>query len=535
MNLVRVNELPDGRFAITCPFDKRAVELAQDIPGLPWVARMSGRVGYIDAATIYARRLEQARVGKVVWTRLPPRVALSDRPTFDLRSYQDVGVDFLVETSYTGSLLADGMGIGKTRQALAAIATLKAYPAIIVCPGNVKYGWAKEAEKMGLEKPVVLSTKKPFSGAYIDEEDGIVVINYDIFAAWQDVLMGAKTIVFDEAQMLSHERSQRSKAAKAVARKAMYRIALTGTPMMNTPAELWNIIDTISPGRFGRSHQYNLRYCAAFQEEIKKKNSDEVIRKVWNVKGASNQAELSERMQTLMLRRTKQDVALELPPKTRELVELELPEYDNPDRWWSIDNKNQAQIALGIAGQLKIPAAAELAKRHVEEGSKVVMFAYKKDIARGLKKALAEYGIEGFLATGDETNDRRRQNAERARDEGGVLCATIDSMGTGVDYLSYANVIIFVELHYVPMKLLQAEDRAHRSGQQNSVFIYYLVALSTIDEVIRDRIRMKLKNFEGAVGSTGETIKDDLMGETEEEALAAVRELAMEMEKRYTR
>jgi len=534
MNLVRINELPDGRFAITCPFDKRAIELAQDIPGLRWDARLSGRVGYIDATTIYARRLEQARIGKVVWAKHPHRGALSNRPTFDLRSYQDVGVDFLVETSHTGSLLADSPGLGKTRQGLAAVGWLKAYPAVIVCPSNVKYGWARECEKLGLPEPLIITSKKPTDDMRIAEEDGIVIINYDIIAAWQDILMGAKTIVFDEAQMLANEKSKRSKAAKAIARKAIHRIALSGTPLMNTPNELWNIVDTISPDRFGKFFHFANRYCGAFQEEIKKKNSDEVVKKVWNYKGSSNQAELAERMQTLMLRRTKQDVAIELPPKTRELVELDVPEYDNPDRWWSIDNKNQAQIALGIAGQLKIPAAVDLTRKHVAEGSKVILFSYKKDIARKLQQNLIGHGIDTFLATGDETNDRRRQNAERARDEGGVLCATIDAMGTGVDYLSYANVIIFVELHYVPLKLLQAEDRAHRSGQKSSVFIYYLVALGTIDEVIRDRIRMKLVNFEGAIGSTGENLKDDLMGETEEEALAAVRELAREMEKRKT-
>jgi SWI/SNF-related matrix-associated actin-dependent regulator 1 of chromatin subfamily A len=429
------------------------------------------------------------------------------------------------------------MGTGKTRQTLAAIASMGAYPALIVCPANVKYGWTREAEKLGLEPPLVISTKKPDTSSLIAEEDGIVIVNYDIIAAWQDVLMGAKTVAFDEAQMLSNERSQRSKAAKAIAHKASHRIALSGTPLMNTPKELWNIVDTISPYRFGKAFNFYMRYCGAHQEEIKKKNDngeEEVIKKVWNFDGASCQDELAERMKFFMLRRTKHDVKLELPPKTRELVELDVTaDYHNPDRWWSIDNKNQAQVALGIAGQLKIPAAADLARRHVEDGSNVVLFSYKKDIARGLQKELAQMGLDSYLATGDETHERRRSNAERARETGAVLCATIDAMGTGVDYLSYANVIIFVELHYVPMKLLQAEDRAHRSGQENNVFIYYLVALGTIDEIIRDRIRMKLTNFEGAIGSTGETLRDDLMGETEEEALAAVKALALEMQARY--
>ena len=288
-------------------------------------------------------------------------------------------------------------------------------------------------------------------------------------------LKGTKTIVFDEIQLLANEQSQRSKAAKLLAHSATNRIGLSGTPMSNVPAELWNVVDTISPGRFGRPFTFYKRYCDAHQVEIKKKSDvegeeDEIFKKVWKYDGSSNKEELAKRLSYFMLRRTKSDVALELPPKTRQLIEVELTDYSNPDHWWSVDGKNAAQVALGIAGQLKIPHTVDLAIRSRNDGNSVVVFCFQKHVAAGLQKALAKHGVESYLATGDESSNKRQENAERAREEGAVLIATIDAMGTGINYLSYANVLIFAELHYVFTRLLQAEDRAHRFGQKQNVF-----------------------------------------------------------------
>jgi SWI/SNF-related matrix-associated actin-dependent regulator of chromatin subfamily A-like protein 1 len=538
MNLARVRPLNDGRFALDSPFDKRLIEVVKAVPGMVWVPRERAWCGYRDALKLVIPRLEEANLAKVtkadvIEAAAPIRVPLSSSR---LRDYQRIGVEFIVQRASTGVLLADSMGLGKSAVALAAITALNAFPALVVCPANVKYGWEREAEKMSLPPPLVLSTKKPWEGATISKEDGIVIINYDILTSWLPNLQGTKTIVFDEAQMLSNHKSQRSKAAKTLSHRATNRIALSGTPMMNVPIELWNVIDTISPNRFGKQFDFGFRYANFHQEEIEMKRNGEVeTKKVWKYDGSSNLDELQVRLSDMMLRRTKQDVALELPPKTRQLVELDVTrEYHNADHWWSIDNKNAAQVALGIAGQLKIPAAADLAEQSRAEGNHVVIFCFQKAIAKELIKALAKKGISAYPATGDESDTRRRENAFRCRDEGGVLVATIDSMGTGVDYLSYANVLIFCELHYVPGRLLQAEDRAHRFGQKSNVHCYYLVAIGTIDEAIRDRLRVKLRYFEDAVGTTGEQLRDDLIGESDEQALEAVKQMALEMERRHS-
>ncbi len=525
MILARIRPDKQGRFAVESPFSKRFVELAKEIPGMVW----SGEawVGYADAVTLLASRLEAARVAKVSGAQhLPPSVDPLSVTSIDqhLRDYQKLGASFLISRSREGALLADVQGIGKTRQVLAA-STVLPKPMVVVCPAKVKHVWVDDSLKLGLPPPLILNTRKPWPDAALRKEDGIVVINYEIVPYWLPVLKACKTVAFDEAQALTNEKSKQSKACKELASGAEHKIALSGTPMMNRVRELWNVIDTISPGRFGKGFfHFGRRYCEGHQEEIEKRDGETM--KVWNFDGTSHVEELNNRMKHFMLRRTKQDVASELPPKTRQIVPVELAEYKNADRWWSIENKNEAQIALGLAAELKVPHTVELALSSRVNGSDVIVFCYQKQVARQLQQQFAKKGVDAFLATGDETIEKRLVNAKKAKESHGILVATIDAMGTGIDKLSYADVLIFAELHYVPGKLLQAEDRAHRIGQLRPVNIYYMIGIGTIDEIIRDAVLTKLMAFEEAVGSVGESIRQDLMGESEEEALAAIVEMA---------
>lgn len=531
MILARIVPNVLGRYAVVSPFSKRFVELVKEIPGMTWTGE--AWVGYPDAIAILVARLEAERVAKVVGKeQLPPPVeSLSVKPTTidqHLRDYQKLGATFLIDRSRSGSLLADVQGIGKTRQVLAALQALPK-PAVVVCPAKVKHVWVDDSLKLGLPPPLILSTRKPWPDAALSKEDDIVVINYEIVPYWLEVLKACKTVAFDEAQALTNEKSKQSKACKELAHSAECRIALSGTPMMNRVKELWNVIDTISPGRFGKGfYHFGRRYCDAHQQEIEKRDGETM--KVWNFDGKSHVEELNSRMSYFMLRRTKQDVMSELPPKTRQIVPVELKEYANADRWWTIENKSQAQLALGLAAELKIPHTVELAIESRNNGSDVIVFCYQKKVARQLQQQFAKKGVEAFLATGDESIERRLANAKKAKESHGILVATIDAMGTGIDKLSYADVLIFAELHYVPGKLLQAEDRAHRIGQLRPVNIYYMLGIGTIDELIRDAVLTKLMAFEEAVGSVGDSIRQDLLGESEEEALAAIVAMARQMD-----
>lgn len=423
-----------------------------------------------------------------------------------------------------------------TSQVLAAIGEGLELPAVIVCPANVKTSWLAEGKRLGLDAHLLFGLSPP-KDAQLEKSDGIVVMNYELVDKWLPHLKDVRTVVFDEGQVLANEKSKRSKACRELAGRATNRIITSGTPFQNRSNELFNIVDTISPGRFGKWLSFMKRYAGAFQEDVPVRGGEEgEMQKVWNTKGASHQDELAERMKFFTLRRTKTDpeVKLELPSKTRTLREIDVAkEYRNPDRWWSLENKNNAQIALGIAAEGKIEAAVELALEAVSNNSSVVLFMHRKEVAKALKKRFAEEGIKAFMLTGDETTARRQANAEEARAKGSSVCiATIEAVGTGVNYLTFADVAIFIELHYVPGKMLQAEDRLHRPGQQNPVTIYYLIAMGTIDERIRDVVLRKWRTFEDIIGSTnGETFREDLVGGmSDEEALDQLRRTLMEDE-----
>jgi SNF2 family DNA or RNA helicase len=535
VNLLRFEPLDKGRWALRSGFHEKFPEIAKTIPGVRWDKRKAAWIGYADAVILAARELEKARIVKAVGTWPTPRVPLSDREfsrDYSLREYQTVGTDFLLNIASEGGILADGMGLGKGRMCLAAIDEGLELPAIIVCPASVKKNWFIEGQKLGIDVHLLFGMS-PADDAQIEESDGIVALNYELVDRWLPHLKNARTVIFDEGQVLANEKSKRSRACKALARKAKNRIVATGTPIQNWPRELFNIVDTVSPGRFGRWLDYMKRYAGAFQEEVPVRGGEEgETQKVWNTKGKSHQDELNERLKHFMLRRTKQDVQLELPAKTRDTREIDVSkEYKNPDRWWSLENTNQTQIALGLAAEGKVGAAVELAMTAIQNGSCVVLWVQRKTVAKILRKLLLQGGITPFMLTGDETPNRRQQNAEAAREQGSSVCiATIDSVGTGVNYLAFADIGIFVELHYVPGKLLQAEDRHHRQGAEKPVTIYYLIAIGTIDEMIRDVIIQKLQASEEILGTTGDTIRGDLRGMSDEECLDELRRTLMEDE-----
>src|SRR5579885_469700 len=281
-------------------FSNALVKAAKSVPGMRWEPSARAWVGYVDAVALTAAHL--ARSGIHIDTRELPKAGdfedtllpIKDR---DLRCYQREGVRFILAHAADGCLLADGMRLGKTAQALRAGRALKTI-ALAVCPGFVKGVWAREAAKWWPEaRVIVLEGIKPEKKNALADVDwratkqAIVVCNYDILYAWAEHLQPlVKFVIFDEAHMLMSDRSRRTKAAQVVAHAAPYRVALSGTPMQNRPSDLWAVVDTISQGRFGKPFPYYLRYCGAYQEQVTREKT------VWKFDRVSNPEELSARM-----------------------------------------------------------------------------------------------------------------------------------------------------------------------------------------------------------------------------------------------
>lgn len=503
-----------GQWGISCQsFSPALVSVGRAIPGLKFDKSAKIWAGTADAVAAGIAKLEEMKLNvdsKSAPTAItiPKGYVVQVTPwrCVALRSYQDAGVEFL--SSGPARILADDMGLGKTAQTCGAIARVlfAGERVLVICPNSVRSVWVEELAKWLYPAPVVFQPRGKFGGE-IPAEASFVVVNYDILSEWADVLAAwsPKVVVFDEAHYLQNEKSKRSKAARTVSQDASFRWALTGTPMLNRPKDLWNLLDTLSPSSFGNFFSFGVRYCNAHQEQV----TPEKV--VWKFDGSSNEAELAARMKFYMLRRLKSEVAIELPPKTRQIVHVDVQgRFDRLTTW----NPTAARKALEVAADKKIPAALELVRGHLEQGAKVVVFTWRKAVAELVATTFQEEGYESTYVTGDVPPEKRVERAERTAAAPGaaLLAATIDSFGVGTNKLTFASVAVFVELTWEPTDLLQAEARLHRSGQKNPVFIQYVIARGTNDEIVASVVVSKLDNFEKIIGDTGETLGGQLAG-----------------------
>jgi SWI/SNF-related matrix-associated actin-dependent regulator 1 of chromatin subfamily A len=537
MIAARITKIDDHTFSISSRYDKRLVDICHQLPGLRFHKPTKQWVGYGDSMRLLVNKLTEQKIAKPFGDPLPNPSSTLKIPDTDIykkiqrelkREYQTLGVYFLASMSKEGALLADATGLGKTKQTLVAIREFLGFPTVIVCPAYLKSTWVTEGTKCGLDVFVLKGVKPPEDG-HICEEDGIVCLNYDIVHAWLPFLKGAKNVIFDECQFLIGDKSRRSKVCKELSQAATNVAGLSATPFTNNTKQLHNVVDIISPGRFGPFFNFGMRHCDGHQKEIEFKGGE--TKKVYDFSGSSHLDELQERMTYFTLRRTKADVKLEIPPKTRQIIEIEIPDAAIEISWeqWSAEGmKTKTMRALNMSARAKIPSTVELACERMAEGSSVIVFCYQKNIAKDLFKAFQDKGHEAWMATGDETVEKRLKNAKAARGvtESGtptVLIATIDAMGNGVD-LSYADITIFCELHYSPLLLVQAEGRSDRFGQTRRMTIYFMIGIGSIDEKIRDVILTKLENFEQVIGNMGDKFTEDLKGQSEAESLAELRE-----------
>jgi SNF2 family DNA or RNA helicase len=500
---IRVSRFGAHLWKIGAPYYSAALrDCAKSVPGMRWEGVW---VGYADAVDAVYRRLEArgANLQRGDLPTGPEKVETGSLLTSykDLRDYQKIGVDFLLANGPTGALLADDMGLGKSAQALRAARAFRG-KTLVVCVSYARDNWAGREEELGKKSEVekwwpdgfknslILSGTKPSLIPVISQETQIVIIHYDILHAWVDALIawGVRTIILDECQFCQSETSRRSKAARVIARTCAVRIGLSGTPMENRPRNLWNICDILSEGRFGENFfRYGVVFCNGHKEQI---TLDKVI---WDFKGSSNEDELRHRLKFFMLRRTKVDVAAELPAMTRTIVNIDVGrKYQFQVTPVIAKSKKAMRRILNVAADGKLKEAVTLIRDYAE-GRKVVVFTHRRRIAEYVVEAMTGYKVNASFIHGGVTQPKRLaivKDAIRCKTDH-VLAATINSMGTSID-LSYASVCVFLELTWEPSKLAQAESRLHRFGQKLPVLTVYIIARGTADELILHKVISKL-------------------------------------------
>jgi SNF2 family DNA or RNA helicase len=317
--------------------------------------------------------------------------------------------------------------------------------------------------------------------------------------------------MLDEPHCLQGERSKRVQALLAFRDhpQIMSANGLTGSPLTGKPKTLFTLVNVLSPDRFGKRREgeaapsfynFGMRYCAGYKEQV---TLDKVV---YKYEGISNAPELKRRLQFFTLRRTKQSVGMQLPPKTRQVIDLEVPVrariMPGAD---TLKKSPELRRHLDLAADAKLPQVIDLVYEQASSGHRVVVFTYRKRVAEMICNAMTTAGLQSTYVHGELPIAKRekRLNEARASAEGHVLTATIDTVSTAID-LTYADVGVFAELSWEAWKLAQAEARLNRPGQTRNMQFLYPIARCTADELILHAVISKLSAFDSIVGPSGD-------------------------------
>lgn len=429
-------------------------------------------------------------------TRTTPLKSIDNIPglKYTLFPFQKQGVSF-IEAKNGRSLIADEMGLGKTIQALAWLQLHPEHrPAIVVTPASLKYNWKKEMEN-GMTDPKIeiLSGKKAYKTS-----GKILIINYDILGDWVEPLkeLKAKALIMDEVHYIKSNKTNRTIAAKELAKGIPHLIALSGTPIMNRPIEMYNAINLIDPTLFPNAWVYAKKYCGAYNNGFG-----------WDFNGATNTDELHQKLiNTCMIRRKKVDVLKDLPEKITSFVPIPIDnemEYRNAEHnFINYIRETKGQIAaikasnaemltqvntlkqLCVKGKLK--GCVEWIENFLESGQKLVIFVTHIDTVNQLMTSFPKNAVryDGSVSLLD------RDKAVTAFQENpniNLFIGMLDSQGkpSGVGLtLTAAYATATIEYQWSPGVHDQADDRIHRIGQKNACINYKLLALNTIEEKI---------------------------------------------------
>jgi SWI/SNF-related matrix-associated actin-dependent regulator 1 of chromatin subfamily A len=455
-------------------------------------------------------------------------------PTFlgELFPYQQEGVDYLVANERT--LLADDMGLGKSIEAIAALAAAEAFPVLIVAPTNIQRQWlrqignfldlptagqqhfALDAGARGERMCHIIKGLRP----YDLPPRPVYIIHYGLLRGWRDVLpeFGFKAVVFDEIQELRHTGTDKYSVASLIAGSTRFVWGLSGTPIYNYGDESWSVLNIIDYHCLGDNDSFTREWCTGY-------GSREVAKP----------AVLGDhlRREGLMLRRRKGDVQGQLPPKRRVVHVVDNDEskyntmiaeavrlanrYDQITDWHEKGQakrliEGQARRAVGVA---KAPYVAAFVQSLLEAGERVLLYAYHHDVHDTLAGALKEF--KPVRITGQET-PKEKEAAVQDFASGKTNLVQLSLRSTaGLDQLQgRGTCVVFAELDWSPAVHSQCEDRLHRIGIDptlESVLCYYMVSDTGMDETMQDALGLKVGQFIGLMGDKAATEEDKVLAD----------------------
>lgn len=461
-----------------------------------------------------------------------------------LMPFQRAGVAYALARE--GSLIGDEMGLGKTVQAIAFANTVGAKRILVVAPASLLLNWRNEIARWQVnDLPVHIIRPGTTLNPAVK---GWVVVNYDIVSRYEAQLKSESwdVAIYDECQYLKTRSAKRTLVLLGGGRgedkkepvPAKRKLLLTGTPIMNRPAELYPSLHYLDPKRWATWTGFAKRYCQGGMGRFG-----------YDASGASNLDELNMRLrETVMVRRLKADVLTELPAKRRQIVTLELDGAEAQEIVRlenEVFERTEAELAAATYEMQKAEAEGDesaynsaVAKLKAAQGiafaemsrvrhetavaklpaviehlksieSKCIVFAHHHDVIRGLIEALADKGVVSI--TGETPNEKRQPIVEKFQGDSGTqfFVGNIKAAGVGLT-LTASSHVVFAELDWTPAAVSQAEDRAHRIGQRESVLVQHLVIDGSLDAKMAKTIIAKQKIIDQALDKKVEIVEAEV-------------------------
>nr|DAV65923.1 MAG TPA: Chromatin remodeling complex ATPase [Caudoviricetes sp.] len=426
----------------------------------------------------------------------------------------------------------DDMGLGKTLEAIATINKANAFPCLVICPNVVKINWQREWAKFTDKKAMVLTDSVRTSWPFFWQTgmNQVFIVNYESLRKYfvrritksekwtlKDVefhqtIKLFKSVIIDESHKVKSTSTQQSKFCKGIASGKEYIILLTGTPVVNKPNDLvcqLGIMDRMID--FGGWKYFMSRYCSG-------------------PNGASNLKELNFMLwKNCFFRREKAKVLTQLPDKVRQVMTCDITnrkEYQDAERdlinylkkYKEADDekiqkslKGEVMVKIGILKDItargKLKEVVEFVKDFRENGKKIILFCNLHEIVDRLLAAFPS----AVCVTGRQNMEEKQASVDafQKNPKTDIIICSIKAASAGIT-LTAASDVAFIELPWTYADCDQAESRAHRIGQKDSVNCYYLLGRRTIDQKLYKIIEAK-KHISNAVLGAEDNIQTNIV------------------------
>ena len=421
--------------------------------------------------------------------------------------HQEDGIKFLMKNKKC--ILADDMGLGKTYQSIVAALESGAERVLIICPSSLKINWMREVQNFCDDVSII-------TGTYWDPAR-FTIINYDILKNFHTVKEKNKEyeewelrreiadfnpdlLILDEAHYVKNHKSKRGAILKDLSKNfSCERVwLLTGTPIANRPMDYYNLLSIIDSPITNNWVHYAKTYCEG-------KRFRKGGKYVWVTKGASNLDELASKTKRTILRRKKENV-LDLPEKLITPVYLELENVDGYKSVWEdylakrkLEGKKgnpardlvEMTLLRTFIAMETVPYSIEKAEEALELNKKVIIFCNFNDEMDAFNR---HFGNKAVCVRGGMSDKQKQLSVDRFQEDDSckVFVGQIKAAGVGLT-LTKAEIVIMNSLDWVPGNHEQAEDRAYRIGQKETVNIYYMLMDDTIDTLLWDILNEKKK------------------------------------------